>query len=127
MYFAFSTDASWDQNGRGSLPTRNPCIFNGVYFLPFSFENKFKAAFSQTADNHTIISGFADAVRCSGTSVAGPWGEQGSPVSITSSPRPLSPSEVTAHGGKTVQPSLKSQPQTGAANMEQVYEVTGHF
>ena len=47
VYFAFSTDAGWDQDGRGSLPTRNPCIFNGVYFLPFSFENKFKAAFSQ--------------------------------------------------------------------------------
>ena len=41
----FPTDVGWDQRGYGGLPTKNPCIFNSVYFLPFSFENKFKAAF----------------------------------------------------------------------------------
>ena len=120
--FTSAVDLDWDWRGHGGLPTGNPWIFSGVYFLHFSFQNKFKVLFSQMTDSRAVISGSEDALCFSGCQRWGPWCEQVSRVDITSllsTPRRRVRSRQTK--GKRPCCFPESQPQICTVNKEQVY------
>lgn len=98
--FTSAVDLGWDWHGHGGLPTGSPWIFSGVYFLHFTFQNKFKVLFSQTTDNRAVSSGSEDALCCSGLSAVGPLVWAG--VSCRHYQPPLNrspPGEITANKG----------------------------